>query len=1009
MKAINSLCTWRPLVGAAVVGALAIAVSVQGSPRVGGERDKGPGKSQASRVVTGPSAHINSAIAQGPGATITLQPVSAVSGPGYAIAGQTMTMGALPARVWFEFQLTGFGVNTLKTFQCSVDSFGVEAGTSGYDGDQATCSGAENGVGSGVSDIVPAVEACVDNAGCDVAYLGAACPSGGSICTGGFCEDAFENKCDPQWMYGLKGGIYSCNNAPGNLNWGCGGTTLGDADFAVDFAPGYGGTLVLNVPAGAKGLYTIGWDPIGTFISDFSGSPIVLGFVPGQVEVPCGRCCFGLGGASPGCDGGLSTVECAGRPAVSVFGKDELCPADGGSDCPSCTRDADCAELPTDDLCTQNVCDEASGVCSNPKIAAWTAGTCCVAGVVTTPNCPDQCETAACSSPPDRGSAVCNPRTGLGCDDGSACTYNDTCADGAGSCDGTSVVEQECSDDTQCLLGGAQFPCSDGFCFCTETPDLSVEIDPGGKSLTPYTPIFDVNCFESGDQGDKITGRLVVGPFGGDITGGQFQVTWDPTCVEYVSIGAGPGLDVVYGPVESTPGTIFMAVGVPFGAGPNSIPGGGAVLAVFSFIKIGDCNSCEICVDGSNPQNAYLADAVGQRINVAPGCSKPIKANNTVKLTVPGNITTNADCNVPTAVETWPAPSATDSCGTSVVHCRGEHESGVPLDRATAEGGGEFPLGASSFCCYAVSDYCGKIVGCPPDTNCLDGNDLDTKSDGCWTVRVNDGLSLDITIGLSPGSQSRPGDNLTRCIKFTLYDDCLLTEPLVYSDDVTFGGLYEFIGKSTGKIKIPNANNNWGCITAQDQLHTLRSCYSFDASDCIGGQLNASFYGDPRLGGNWLIGGNLDGWKKDDPTANPSLDVIDILDYGTFVSQFLTDYCDDPLYTACPNTPCGTNGPNADINGDGKVDMDDYAFVSMNFLTSSKQCCCGPEGGAAGVNAITEISVAQLRALGLGDLVVADLNGDGLLNLADMAAFDQGVRPTKSTPTKGGTRSSGSR
>jgi hypothetical protein len=463
-------------------------------------------------------------------------------------------------------------------------------------------------------------------------------------------------------------------------------------------------------------------------------------------------------------------------------------------------------------------------------------------------------------------------------------------------------------------------------------------------------------------------------------------------------------LDLIYY-ANSGPGTIFMAVGVAFEDGVSSVPGGGAVLASFSFIKIGECNSCEICIDGTNPQNVYLADANGQRISVAPGCSKTIKANNTVVLTVPGNINTNSDCNVPTAVETWDAPSATDSCGTSVVTCRGEHESGMIYDNDTVTGGGEFIIGASSFCCYATSDYCGKVVGCPPDTNCLDGDDAGTKYDGCWTVRVSDEVSLDITIGLSPGAQSAPGDTLTRCIKFTLYADCL-TEPEVFSQDVTFGGLYEFVGKSTGKIKIPGGNN-WGCIAAQDQLHTLRSCYTFDASDCVGGQLNASFYGDPRLGGNWLIGGNLDGWKKDDPTANPSLDVIDILDYGTFVSQFLTDYCADPLYTACPNTPCGTPGPNADINGDGFVDLDDYAFVSQNFLVSSKECCCGPQ--TAGVNAITEISVAQLRALGLNDLVVADLNGDGLLNLADMAAFDQGVRPTKSTPTKGGTRSSGSR
>lgn len=289
---------------------------------------------------------------------------------------------------------------------------------------------------------------------------------------------------------------------------------------------------------------------------------------------------------------------------------------------------------------------------------------------------------------------------------------------------------------------------------------------------------------------------------------------------------------------------------------------------------------------------------------------------------------------------------------------------------------------------------CGTTVGCPPDTTCPDG-DHDGRPDGCWTVTVNDETSLDITVGLSPTSQSTPGDSLTRCIKFTLFSNCV-NEPLVFSDDVTFGGMFDFVGKSTGKIKIPGSGQ-WDCITAQDQLHTLRSCYTFAAngSDCVGGQLHALFSGDPRLGGNWLIGGNLDGWKKDDPNSNPSLNTIDILDWGTFSSQYLVNY-------GSTDTPCGTAGPNADINGDGVVDLDDYAFISSNFLVNSKQCCCGPETASA--TGITEISVAQLRAQGDADLAAGDLNGDGLLNLADMAAFDQGVRPTKKSTTKGGSR-----
>jgi hypothetical protein len=329
------------------------------------------------------------------------------------------------------------------------------------------------------------------------------------------------------------------------------------------------------------------------------------------------------------------------------------------------------------------------------------------------------------------------------------------------------------------------------------------------------------------------------------------------------------------------------------------------------------------------------------------------------------------------------------------VFCRGEHDSGLVYDSNTVLHGGEFPIGASNFCCYAVSDGpCGTTIGCPPDTNCGDADD-DGKADGCWTVTVNDETSIDIKVGLSPEGGKVPNDTV-RGIKFTLYSNCV-QEPLVFCDDVSFGGLFDFIGKSTGKIKIPGSGQ-WECITAQDQLHTLRSCFTFaaDGSDCVDGQLNATFAGDPFFGGNWLIGGNLDGWKKDVEGSNPSLDTIDVLDFGTFVSQYLVDY-------GSGDTPCGTVGPNADINGDGLVDLDDYAFISANFLVNSKQCCCGPQ--TAGAIVVTEISVAQLRANGYADLVSADLNGDGLLNLADMAAFDQGVRPSTKGPVKGGSRS----
>jgi len=242
--------------------------------------------------------------------------------------------------------------------------------------------------------------------------------------------------------------------------------------------------------------------------------------------------------------------------------------------------------------------------------------------------------------------------------------------------------------------------------------------------------------------------------------------------------------------------------------------------------------------------------------------------------------------------------------------------------------------------------------------------------DCTWTVTVNAQTTLDVEIQLSP---IIAGD-LTRCIKFELFSDCV-QPPLVFDKDIFFGGLFDHIGHFTDVIKIPG-KDQWKCITARDQLHTLRSCAWLE---CVDGIYYAVFKGDPFFSGNWLIGGNLDGFKKDNPYA--SHDVIDILDFGMFVSQYLA--------VGDPNTYCQvTQGPHADINGDGIVDALDFTFVMMNFLVSSKDCCCGPAAGTTVGR--TEISVRELRALGLGDLAVGDLNNDGLLNLDDVNAFQAG-------------------
>jgi hypothetical protein len=551
------------------------------------------------------------------------------------------------------------------------------------------------------------------------------------------------------------------------------------------------------------------------------------------------------------------------------------------------------------------------------------------------------------------------------------------------------------------------------YCFCTLIPNVQFVLSPS----TPKTCVggfrdglpcaVDAECTGGGfcdnfadgancfDDGEKITAVVKIGSAGDPINGGELLMTYDPTCVSYVSATClSPFTTTVYGPVvNAAAGTIFIACGVdPFG-GVNG-PLGNVNMVSLSFTKNGQCENCALCFADSNPQHSRLVNDEGQAVNIAGKC-KELSGKGELVLDVPDNTKTNVDCDKPTAVETWASPTATFSCGAVNLACRGVHETGVPYSQAVVLGGGTFPQGASSFCCYAAAkDKCDQRVGCPGAANdCTVG--AGGKPIGCWTVQVNDETSMDIDIGLEPPiTTSNRDGTLTRCIEFCLYVNCA-EAPLCFEDFVTFGGIYQFTGKSQGKIKIPG-KGNWDCITAQDQLHSLRSsCKSADGClYCDGSQLVADFTGDPDLGGNWLIGGNLDAWKKDVPKA--SHNVVDITDWGTFAAEYGECYAD--------KSPDCHDGPHADINGDGCVTVSDYQFIIRNFLATSKNSCCLGDAASAPIPApLVEVSVDELRQMGMGELAVADLNGDGLVNVQDMEAFEQGARPTKvSNDRKGG-------
>jgi len=241
-------------------------------------------------------------------------------------------------------------------------------------------------------------------------------------------------------------------------------------------------------------------------------------------------------------------------------------------------------------------------------------------------------------------------------------------------------------------------------------------------------------------------------------------------------------------------------------------------------------------------------------------------------------------------------------------------------------------------------------------------------------------VSLHVVVEQSPTQAANT--KTSRCIEFELYFDCAHA-PITFEESVLFEGTFQIIGEVHRTISIPVPSNPI-CMTARDPLHTLRSCYTFEPDDCDeDGVLHADFVGDPFFGGNWLVNGNLDG-NLHSPFAGH--DVIDILDFAHLVPQFLAELGDG-------SSPCGTKRPHADVNGDGWVDQLDYSFISINFFETSEECCCPNVSTLGNTTRRFRVTNQWLRRGGMCELTVADLNNDQVVDLSDMAALLQGVRP----------------
>ena len=705
-------------------------------------------------------------------------------------------------------------------------------------------------------------------------------------------------------------------------------------DFEIDFFCATGDVTYPN-PGTGDGL--CGAYP-RTSIKDLDNNDIPMSTTNLIVHVPCGQCCDGLT-----CIDEMS--ECLCDKAGGTWNGSKTC-----ADPCACFSDADCYD-------------------SNPCTVDECIATACVYTAVDCSGEGDDCNTASCDT-------VCDsPVGGL-------------CAN-EGNCD----IMTPLPDDTPCTNDGdpcTEDVCESGVCVHNAIPDCAIVVCLTAETKPDGTPD---ECLP---WPDPVLVRVHIGAASG-IVGHQARVEWDPAELTFKGIEPGAVCDdtseftgflnppvigdgwVFFAAETGVPVTCVIDEDCPLFPDQTCVAGlcdpmyetsDGDVDTACLWFNMAKCAETEVCfceynhggdAQACNPYKMRIVTDQGMQLpwqDCDPPCATII-ADTPIELVCPDDVNVNANCDATTADIYWDGPTAFDQCGVPQI----TSYTCTPLAGSPAcdpnwvmNDGGTFPQGSWLFEACALDKECGDTICCT------------------WTVTVSNQNTLEVEVQLSPVMDPGP---FTRCIEFQLWTACtpLIVGPPFY-ELMTFGGDYNIAGHGAATIKIPKGQ--YVCIAARDPLHTLRASAMVE---CDGVVYNAIFKGDPFFGGNWLIGGNLDGLRPKDQ-GSPFL--IDIVDYAIFVSQYLD--------TVDPNTDCTMldwlADMHADINGDGYVDDLDFTFISINFLESDKDTCC-PDSRSIEPVGLTEVTTRQLRAWGISDK--ADLNGDGLVNTVDMQLFLGGV------------------
>jgi len=206
----------------------------------------------------------------------------------------------------------------------------------------------------------------------------------------------------------------------------------------------YGGTLIVTVPACAKGTYNVAFvnDQNFTVFNDCTGVMIPgLTLTYASITIVTGSCCYGIGTPTAGCMEDVTAAQCALMAPPYQFRAGVDCDVE----CCECLNNAQCNDS---NACTTDTC--VSCVCYNdPNYVVGVE--CCdpATGDVMIIDDGNLCTDDACNETTGVPTHTNNTDP---CDDDNGCTINDTCDGGA--CAGDDVNEIACDDAADCDFPG---------------------------------------------------------------------------------------------------------------------------------------------------------------------------------------------------------------------------------------------------------------------------------------------------------------------------------------------------------------------------------------------------------------------------------------------------------------------------------------------------------------------------------------------------------------------------